>query len=190
MNAQEYTDEQLVELHKSGNAEAFAEICERYKELVKGISRAYFLVGGDRDDLLQEGLLGLLKAVNFYNPGGGASFKTFAHLCIESNVKSAVKKAYNKGNVPLNNSVSLSEGFGVFAPDNPEDKVLSDEREREFMARLSRGLSANEKNILDLYLKGLSYAEIANEINGDVKKVDNALQRIRKKIIKKESGEK
>ena len=159
MNAQEYTDEQLVELHKSGNAEAFAEICERYKELVKGISRAYFLVGGDRDDLLQEGLLGLLKAVNFYNAGGGASFKTFAHLCIESNVKSAVKKAYNKGNVPLNNSVS-------------------------------RGLSANEKNILDLYLKGLSYAEIANEINGDVKKVDNALQRIRKKIIKKESGEK
>ena len=190
MNAREYTDEQLVELHKSGNADAFAAICERYKELVKGISRAYFLVGGDRDDLLQEGLLGLLKAVNTYNASVGATFKTFAYTCIENNVKSAVKKAYNKGNVPLNNSVSLSEGIEIFAPDNPEDKVLSDEREREFNTRLTRGLSSNEKIILDLYLKGLSYAEIADEINGDVKKVDNALQRIRKKILKKESGEK
>ena len=190
MNACELSDEELVGLYKDGETDAFSVICERYKELVRGLSRAYFLVGGDGDDLLQEGLLGLLKAVNTYSAGEGAKFKTFAYLCIDGNIKTAVKKAYNKGNLPLNNSVSLSEGFGVFAPDNPEDKVLSEEREIELQRRLSRGLSPTEKNILGYYLKGLSYAEIAKEINGDVKKVDNALQRIRKKIINNEKKEK
>lgn len=184
MNAREYTDEELVQLHNDGNSDAFPVLCERYKELVRGVSRAYFLFGGDGDDLLQEGMLGLLKAVNSYSPLGGAKFKTYAKVCVENNIKSATTKADNKGNIPLNQSVSLSEVFGVFAPDTPETKLISEENKRELKDKLFRNLSVTEKNILNFYLKGLSYQEIAEKIDGDVKKVDNALQRIRKKIIR------
>ncbi len=180
----EYGDNRLIALYRENDdEEAFQTLLERYKDVVKGISRAYFLVGGDGDDLFQEGLLGFLKAVRTFSESGGASFKTFAHLCIESNIKTAVKKAYNKGNIPLNNAVSLSECFGVFAPGTPEDKVLSDEAAETFRKSIDDKLSLTEKNILEYYLKGLSYAEIAEIVGGNVKKVDNALQRIRKKII-------
>ncbi len=178
----ELSDNRLIALYKEGDADAFAEICDRYRELVKGISRAYFLVGGDGDDLLQEGLLGLLKAVNAYDENGGASFPTFARLCVESNVKTAVKRSRNKGNVPLNDAVSIFECLGVLASDNPEDKVLVEERGRELSAKLNERLSAGEKAVFDLYLKGMSYGEIAAAVGGNVKKVDNALQRIRKKL--------
>lgn len=181
----DFTDNKLISLYRENDdEEAFQALLERYKEVVKGVSRAYFLVGGDGDDLFQEGLLGFLKAVRTFSEDGGASFKTFAHLCIESNIKTAVKKAYNKGNIPLNNSVSLSECFGVFAPSTPEDKVLGDEAAESFRTEISEKLSDAERKVLECYLKGLSYAEIASVTGGDLKRVDNALQRIRKKIIR------
>lgn len=150
----ELSDNRLIALYKDGDADAFAEICDRYRELVKGISRAYFLVGGDGDDLLQEGLLGLLKAVNAYDENGGASFPTFARLCVESNVKTAVKRSRNKGNVPLNDAVSIFECLGVLAPDNPEDKVLVEEREENSRRNLTKDFRRAKKPCSTFTLKG------------------------------------
>ena len=102
------TDNQLIALHRAGNLSAFEVVCDRYKGLVRSICRSYFLVGGDNDDLLQEGFLGLLKAVNTYDDSKNASFKTFANTCISANVKTAVRRYSNKSNKVLNESVSLT----------------------------------------------------------------------------------
>lgn len=174
------TDGELVSLYKSGDTEAFEVIFERYKEKVRGISRSYFLVGGDFDDVLQEGMLGLLKAVDNYDPSQGASFGTFVRLCVGSSIKSAVTRALSDKNRPLNDSIPLSEGlfyaFGV------EDNVIDREERAELRQKLGEKLSDYENRVLDVYLAGLSYSEIAEKLGSSEKSIDNAVQRIRKKL--------
>ena len=178
----ELDDNRLIELYRSGDGDAFEELFGRYRNLVKRISRAYFLVGGDGDDLIQEGTLGLLKAADGYSENGGASFATFAAVCIENKIKTAVTSATRKGQEPLNGAVSLAECLGVYSTDTPLDKVILDESATELRDRLEKNLSASERTVLRHYLEGMSYAEIADAIRGNEKKVDNALQRIKRKL--------
>ena len=175
------SDNQLIALHKEGNMMVFEEICNRYGGLVKSICRQYFLVGGDFDDLLQEGFLGLLKAVNTYDGERQATFKTFAYTCISGNVKTAIKKACSKTNQPLNEAIPI-EALRYFATENPEDEIIEDEGEEEFLKKLKTILSPFEYKVLSLWARGNSYAEISETTAKSVKSIDNAIQRIKKKL--------
>ena len=130
---EDLTDGELIDLHKKGDIDAFPALFDRYRQMIRGLSSSYFLVGGDRDDLMQEGMLGLLKAVNTYNPEAGTAFSTFAHLCIESGMKTAVKRSLSAGNYPLNVSSDLSEeGDKLVSEIDPEKTVIGKEDEEEF----------------------------------------------------------
>ncbi len=175
------TDNQLIALHKQGDLKAFDIICERYKWLIRSISRSYFLLGGDSDDLLQEGFLGLLKAVNTYDESKSASFKTFATICVLSTVKTAVRRDSNRSNKALNESVSLYSVAGV-ETDSLEDFIIEQEWKEEKESKIKDVLSPLEYKIFKLWLVGHSYGEIS-EITGKTDKaVDNAIQRIKKKL--------
>ena len=177
------TDEELVLAYKKGNENAFNEIYARYKNLVKFYSRNLFLLGADNDDLMQEGMLGLIKAVNGYREGE-SSFLTFASTCIKTSLITAVKKYANKKSSPLNNSDSFDilDKIGFLNP-TPEDMVLLAESDKELKLKIYSELSKTEILVLNLYLYGYSYEEIAKNLNKNIKSVDNALSRARKKII-------
>ena len=181
------TDEELVFLYQKGETEVFNEIYDRYKNLVKFYSRNLFLLGAESDDLVQEGMLGLIKAVNSYN-SDKSSFKTFATLCIKSSLYTAVKKYSNEKMLPLNNSDSIEiiDEFDKFGPfvQTPETAMLDKETSSEFNCKISKNLSQTELKVLKFYLEGLSYVEISEKLNKNKKFVDNALSRVRKKIIK------
>ncbi len=181
----ELTDNQLIALHLQGDDEAFPEIMERYKELVKSISRSYFLVGGDNDDILQEGFLGLLKAVNTFDGERGASFKTFVYRCVSSSIQNAVKKSRSRGNMPLNDSVELSDELKLVSPFNPEEMLIVGEEGRVFEEGANAVLSELEFKILKYFLAGMTYEEIGKMTGKSAKSADNALQRIKKKLMKK-----
>ncbi len=176
------SDNELIALHKSGNADAFAEIYSRYGVTVKRIARSYFLLGGDLDDVAQEGLLGLLKAADTFDENRGASFKTHAANCIRQKVFDAVKRYNSKGNMPLNFASDI-DGENISAPDL-EDTVIGEESGTEFMASLRNYLSKTEYSILSSYLDGHNYGEISSLTGKSEKAIDNALQRARKKIRK------
>ena len=178
------SDNELIALHQSGDAEAFPVILERYKELVKSIARSYFLVGGDRDDLVQEGVLGLLKAVNTFDKERGASFKTFVYRCVSASIQNAVKKSLSKGNMPLNDSVELTDELKLVSPFNPEEMLLIGERGRALNDGANAALSELEFKILRYYLAGMTYGEIGKLTGRSANSADNALQRIKKKLIK------
>ena len=191
------SDEELQALvtDRAGGAEE--ALVERYTRIVRICARPYFLIGGDSEDLIQEGMLGLLYAIREYDRGKGASFKTFAQVCIHNRIKSAVRSAQRLKNAPLNDGVPLDEvlsdesqslGTNYFQR-SPEEQVLARETEREFISAYSRCLSKLEAEILDLYLDGLSYEEMAAASGKSVKAVDNAVQRIRRKLAKLSSGE-
>ncbi len=177
------TDEELVLAYKQGNENAFNEIYSRYKNLVKFYSRNLFLLGADNDDLMQEGMLGLIKAVNGYREGE-SSFLTYASTCIKTSLITAVKKYASKKSSPLNNSTSFEilDKIGLLNP-TPEDVVLLAENDKELKLKIYSELSKTEILVLNLYLYGYSYEEIAKNLNKNVKAVDNALTRARKKII-------
>ena len=175
------SDNQLIALHKQGEIDAFAVICERYKLMIRSICRPYFLIGGDGEDLLQEGMLGLLKAVNTYDEKRQATFKTFAYTCISGNVKTAIKRAYSKTNQPLNTAIPI-EALGYIATENPEDEIIEDEGADEFLKRVKEILSPFEFKVLSLWVSGNSYAEISSATAKTVKSIDNAIQRIKKKL--------
>lgn len=178
-------DEELVQLYKSGTADAFNELYKRYKYVIVAASRYFYLSGGDKDDVLQEGLIGLFKAVDGYN--GKSSFKSYAYLCIKHTVLSAVKTASSNKNKPLRDYVSIygtSSDLNRLLGGDPEEKVIDDENSSEFMDKLVGKLSKFEREVLDLYLDGLNYSEISTAVGKSEKSIDNALQRIRKKIFK------
>ena len=178
-----YTDEELVSLYKNGDANAFNELYKRYMQTVKYFARNLFLLGADYEDLLQEGMLGLIKAVNLYKVKE-SSFRTFATLCIKSSLYTAVKKYSAVNALPLNNSDSFEILDKMqFAVETPEDETIKKEGVNELNKLISDNLSKTEMNILKLYLSGLSYEEMAKKTNKNVKAIDNALQRARKKII-------
>ena len=179
------TDEDLVMRSRSGCEEATDTLLSRYKPLVLRLSRARFLAGGERDDLIQEGMIGLYKAIRDYEVSAGASFFTFASLCIDRQMLHAIESSQREKNRPLNNSVYLEDDGAVLSDshlwESPESIVINRETADEHIEELKRVLSPMEREVLDLFLKGLGYREIAARMNKPPKAIDNALQRIRKK---------
>lgn len=191
------SDEQLQSLAASRQSGAEEALAERYIRLVRVCARPYFLIGGDSEDLIQEGMLGLLSAIREYDPEKGASFKTYAEVCIHNRIQSAIRSAGRKKHAPLNDGIPLddvlsdeskSQGAQYFQR-SPEEQVLARETEKEFSSIYSRSLSKFEAKILELYLDGFSYQEISVSTGRDVKAVDNAIQRIRRKLAKLPSGD-
>lgn len=184
----ELTDEDLSLLSKSGNSEAEDILMERYKGYVRKLSHARYLVGGDSDDLIQEGMIGLMKAVRDYDPEKGASFKTFATLCIMRQQTTAIDSAVRKKNEPLNHSISISSEEWESAvrmmreQQSPEEILVSNESSMELLGHLKDILSPFENEVLELYLQEKGYREIAEELGKTPKIIDNAIQRIRIKV--------
>lgn len=189
-------DEELVRLARSGDDAATAELLTKYRSFAGGRARTYFLVGADRDDLVQEGLIGLYKAIRDFDPERSTSFRAFAEVCVTRQVISAVKSATRHKHGPLNNYVSFSRPLGADDDDSrdlcdllptravsdPADLVISAERIRALQAHVDEVLSDLESEVLRLYVEGKSYQEIAEHLQRHVKSIDNALQRIKKKL--------
>lgn len=195
MDFSSLSDSALQTLAAGGSGEAEEQLAMRYSRLVRICARPFFLAGGDSEDLTQEGMLGLLAAIRQYDENSGASFKTFAEHCIKNRLISAVKSASRQKHTPLNDGVSLeyilsdeAQTHAAAIPEafrrTPEEKVLARESETEFYSTFSRCLSQFETQILFLYLEGLSYREIAEKTDRTEKSVDNAVQRIRRKLAR------
>ncbi|MDR3215893.1 MAG: sigma-70 family RNA polymerase sigma factor [Clostridiaceae bacterium] len=185
------TDEELVIKARSGDYEAESELLYRYKDRVKTYSRGYFLTGGDYEDLIQEGMIGLCKAIREYSPGKEAAFKTFASICINRQIADAVKAANRKKHAPLNGYSPLDVSADEQASgrrDNrgidPELYVLAAEENTILNDKLKAILTERELAVLRGFMQGLSYGEIGDATGINVKAVDNSLQSIRKKIKK------
>ena len=187
-------DLSLQSLAVSGDRDAEEALAARYLRLVRICARPLFLVGGDSEDLIQEGTFGLLSAIRRYDPADGASFSTYAERCIRMRLLSAIKSASRLKHVPLNDGISLEQlsedpGTDILSlPElvrhDPEDLILAKESKEELRAAFSRCLSKFEIKVLDLYLEGLSYREIAERLCRNAKSVDNAVQRIRRKLAR------
>lgn len=187
-------DEALCSLAASGDRIAEEALVMRYNRLVRVCARPYFLAGGDSEDLIQEGMVGLLNAIREYVPGKGSSFRTYAETCIRNRILSAIRAAARDKHTPLNHYVSYetplldgnTDSYPLSASrqpqQSPEDMLISREERRERLGTLKGQLSGFEAQILDLYLRGLSYMEIASEVDRSPKAVDNAVQRIRRKV--------
>ncbi len=191
------TDEQLQRLAAAGDQEAEAVLAERYARLVRACARPCFLAGGDSEDLIQEGMIGLLSAMRMYDAEKSASFRTFAEVCIRNRIASALRSAVRKKHEPLNSGLSLEDvlsdeslSLGNQAFQRvPEEQVLARESAQEFQSTYWRCLSKFEAQVLRAYLRGYSYSEIASALGRDPKAVDNAVQRIRRKLAKHPCGE-
>ena len=178
-------DEVLAALCAEGNGEAEEILVERYTSLVRACARPLFLVGGDSEDLIQEGMVGLMSAVRHYRPDSGASFRTYAERCIKNRMLSAVRSAGRLKHRVLSDSVPIEADMegGFFAPD-PEELLITKESFEEMNSAMESELSALEKKVLKYYLEGMSYSDISERVGRPVKSVDNAVQRIRKKVAR------
>ena len=190
------SDEELVIRYRSGDNKAADYLVEKYKNLVRMRARAYFLVGADSDDIIQEGMIGLYKAIRDYNPDKGVVFMVFASLCINRQILTAVTSYNRQKNSPLNSYISLdtpitdelgedarlSDVIAAEEECNPEELFIAKEQSGQLIAKVFKELSTMERQTLELYVEGLSYAEIATALNKTPKAVDNAIQRIRNKI--------
>lgn len=180
------SDETLMELLQADDSSAQDALIRRYTRVIRACARPYFLNGGDSEDLLQEGLLGLLSAIRSYDPSK-SSFRTFAILCIRRSIISAVRAAQNNNNAILNDSLSIDQVLsedGTSLPltaQDPEALIIDRDERRRLERELSRTLSDFEQHVLTLYLKGLSYREMASALHRPSKSIDNAVQRIRRK---------
>ena len=188
------SDETLCQLVAGGSREAEEALVTRYNRLVRTCARPFFLVGGDSEDLTQEGMVGLLKAVREYDASKEASFRTFAEICIRNRLYSVLRAAARDKHMALNQSVPLDTPF--FDPDSstsgaqqlasrdPEDLLIDRERARSLLSGVRKQLSEFEAKILGYYLDGLSCREIAETVGKPPKSVDNAVQRIRRKVAR------
>lgn len=195
--AKNLEDEVLVERAQTGDFKAVELLYERYKSLVKNKARSYFLVGADREDIVQEGMIGLHKAIRDYRPDKQATFHTFAEMCIVRQIITAIKMATRQKHIPLNSYVSLNRP--VFDEDSdrtlmdmlsgaasadPEELLIGQEDYDSIEQKIAEMLSPLERETLSLFLEGKSYQEIAKEMDRHPKSVDNALQRIKRKMEK------
>ena len=183
----EMTDEALIERLRAGESAIADYLMEKYKGLVRKKARAMFLIGGDTDDLIQEGMIGLFKAVRDFQPGREATFATFARMCIDRQIYSAIQNSNRQKHLPLNSYVSLnqedeSSPIWELSVENPEEIIIDQETTRDLQQKISDYLSPMENKVLDLYLKGEGYVEIGRILGKSPKSIDNALQRIRAKI--------
>lgn len=191
------TDDELIIISKTGNGYAIEVLLERYRNFVRARSRTYFLIGADKEDIIQEGMIGLYKAIRDYKPEAQASFKSFAELCITRQIITAIKTATRQKHIPLNSYISLSKPVYDDESDrvlldtvferkrlDPEEIMIDKERFYSIEEKLSKILSKLEWSVLLKYLEGKSYVDIAAQIGKTEKSIDNALQRIKKKIEK------
>lgn len=195
-NYQDQPDEELLVRLKSGERVVMDYLMEKYKFLVRKKAKAMYLIGGENDDLIQEGMIGLFKAIRDYDGDKDASFYSFADLCISRQIYSAVQASRRQKHIPLNTYISLysntltSEGAKIPLEDvlqsmqekNPEEMIIDQESAERIEAKLELALSDFEQEVLGLYMVGNSYTQIADIMNKNPKSVDNALQRIRMKI--------
>jgi len=190
-------DGYLIALAKAGNADAYDRLVRRYYGFVRLKASSYFLAGGDADDLIQEGLVGLYKAIRDYRTDRESSFRNFAELCITRQIITAVKTATRNKHSPLNQYISFSSSpAGASAESEPTldemipgspvhdpvNQVISGEELRALVACISTSLSELESRVLALYLDGRSYEEVGQRLGCDCKTVDNALQRVKRKV--------
>ncbi|OQB14547.1 MAG: RNA polymerase sigma-H factor [Firmicutes bacterium ADurb.Bin193] len=189
------SDEALVGLAAEGNANALDEIIGRYKNLVRARARTYFLVGADSEDIVQEGMIGLFKAIRDYDASKQAMFSSFAELCITRQIMTAIKTATRNKHIPLNTYISLNKPLydddseraliDVMAEESacdPEELLLLKEQITTMERVVKSELSPFETDVLTLYLDGCSYQDIAVALKAHIKSVDNALQRIKRKL--------
>ncbi len=192
MSYETYSDEELIALLRTGHVEIADYIMEKYKPLVRKKTNAMFLIGGETEDLIQEGMIGLFKAVRDFDLEKSPSFFAFAELCINRQLYSALEASNRKKHIPLNTYVSFShqeeeEGISleqVLTDEtaSPEQMMIEHEAKEEFFNRLQEKLSPMEKKVLYLYLEGHSYLQIADLMKKSPKSIDNSLQRIRGKV--------
>lgn len=189
------SDEEIVRLAQNGDKSASEFITAKYLPYVRNKSRAYFLVGGEVEDIMQEGLIGLYEAIKDFSDGRQASFKTFMDICVTRQIMTALKAASRQKHIPLNTYVSLNKPVYVedtnksyqdmlvtSKTDDPESLYIDGEKTEEISKEIRNSLSDFEYRVLRLYLQGVSYLKIANVLNKEEKAIDNAIQRIRKKL--------
>ncbi len=196
---EEMTDEQLVKAAQQGPcADAAMEyLLNKYKNFVRTKARSYFLIGADHEDIVQEGMIGLYKAIRDFKSEKLTSFRAFAELCITRQIITAIKTATRQKHIPLNSYVSLNrpifdedsdrtllDVITEDAPSNPEDMLIDQEDYYHIEGRIGEMLSPLEKDVLQRYMDGKSYVEIAEDMDRHVKSIDNALQRIKRKLLK------
>jgi len=192
---QEVLDEIIVESAKTGNNQALDFIIKKYKNFVRAKARSYFLIGADREDIIQEGMIGLYKAIRDYRPDKLTSFRAFAELCITRQIITAIKTATRQKHIPLNSYVSLNKPIYDEESDrtlldiisghkvtDPEELVICREELLSMEDKIGEILSDLELDVLMLYLQGRSYQEIAVDLKRHVKSIDNALQRVKRKL--------
>ncbi len=198
-----YTDEELVEQFKAGDIYAQDYLLDKYKNLVKAKERSYFLNGAGEEDIIQEGMIGLFKAIRDYSPEKNCSFKSFAELCVTRQIITAVKSSTRQKHMPMINYLSLdksafdSEGdkpvidsLQVTSENDPQTLLIKREDKADLAQKINSSLSRFEKRVLEMYLDGMSYDEIARIIGKSYKSIDNGLQRVKKKLIGSMDSEK
>lgn len=197
MNYETLTDIELVLLAQKNNFDAMETLIERYKNFVRSKGRTYFLIGADKEDIIQEGMIGLFKAVRDFDSSKQTQFRSFAELCVTRQIITAIKSATRQKHIPLNTYVSLSRP--VYEEDSektlldlisleyildPEQILINQETLGITEQRINGVLSSLEKSVLDLYINGKSYHEIASILDKEPKSIDNAIQRVKRKIAK------
>lgn len=189
------SDEEVVELARQGDNDAQEYLIGKYKNFVRAKARSYFLIGADKEDIIQEGMIGLYKAIRDYRPDKLSSFRAFAELCITRQIITAIKTATRQKHIPLNSYISLNKPIydedsdrtlldvisGTRVTD-PEELVISQEDFDDIEAKMGEILSSLEWNVLMYYLEGKSYQDIAAGLDRHVKSIDNALQRVKRKL--------
>ena len=187
-NYEQFTDEELIERLRDGEQELEDYLMEKYKGMVLKKAHAMFIVGGEREDLIQEGMIGLFRALRDYQPGKSATFATFANLCVERQIYKAIEMSGRLKNKPLNSYISLSEEESPILDSlaceqqDPEAIVIDRENVNVMQEKIRQHLSRFETRVLDAYLEGMTYTQIAEAMGKSPKSIDNALQRIRGKI--------
>ena len=190
-------DEKLVEIIKKGDKDALNFLLSKYKNLVTMKANRFFIIGAEKDDMIQEGFWGLYKAIQSFDPEKQNSFKTFANLCVERQLITVIKTSNRQKNIPLNSSFSLNvsaydenddvsvlDVLDTKTAEDPLDTIVKKEYYESFENKINENLSKFEKDVLNKYMQGKSYVDIANSLDTPVKSVDNAIQRIRKKALK------
>ena len=181
------SDEELVKSYQSGNVAVVNYICEKYKPLVLKLSKKYFLIGGENEDLIQEGMIGLFGAIGDYDTDCQVTFFKFAQLCIDRQMMKAIEASNRKKHSPLNAYVSFYNDDGgeledpLSTSDDPAELLIEAEENMDLIERLKNALSSMEKQVFDLYMKDYDYKEIASKLGKSEKSIDNTLTRIKQK---------
>lgn len=191
------TDEEVVQLCRQGDSLAEEYLLNKYKNFVRSRARSYFLIGADHEDIVQEGMIGLYKAIRDFKPEKLSSFRAFAELCITRQIITAIKTATRQKHIPLNSYISLNRPIYDEESDrtlldiiiegstgNPEEMIINQENVGTIHQKMNEVLSGLEQEVLSAYLDGKSYQEIAELLNRPVKSIDNALQRVKRKLEK------